>query len=218
MSATLYDKAFLTKLQKWVRDPNIKITGPNETKRLFAYNADINNDKPLELPLITLRRDPTIQLLNVSKKPTTFDGYRDIAETGMDGIDRVNQINMVPIQINYQIDIYTRYEEEAEEYLRDFVFNLINYPKLEIEIPYNNSKRTAVCNLRLNPELQDNSDIPERLVPGQFTRKTIHVYIDDAHYYNYRTKEAWKIDNNIQVETKLSTDLDVKIKDVKLRR
>lgn len=218
MSAILYDEAFLNKLKKWVKDPNITITGPNETKRLFAFKADINNDKPISLPLITLRRDPTIQLLKVAKGPITFDGYRDKAEIGEDGIDRVNQINIIPIQIAYQIDIYTRYEAEAEEYLRDFVFNIINYPKITIEIPYNNSKRTAVSNIRINPELQDNSDIPERLVPGEFTRKTIHVYIDDAHYYNYRTKEASKIDSESQVEINLSTDLDAKLKDVKLRR
>ena len=33
-------------------------------------------------------------------------------------------INVIPIQIGYQIDIYTKGIAEADEYIRNFVFNL----------------------------------------------------------------------------------------------
>ena len=52
MSVSLYDKALLDKLKNWVKDSSIKITGPEETRRLFEYTADRNNDKPITLPLI----------------------------------------------------------------------------------------------------------------------------------------------------------------------
>ena len=188
MSASLYDKALLNKLQNWVKDKTIAITGPNETRRLFEYRADTTNDKPIELPLITLRKDPTMTLLSTTKKPTSFDGWRK-SNNG----DRGTQLNSIPIQLNYQIDIYTRYEEEAEEYIRNFVFNIINYPKVEIEIPYNSSNIKHISNIRMLPDIQNNSDIPERLITGQFKRYTISINIDDAYLWDYRTKDNAKV-------------------------
>lgn len=99
-------------------------------------------------------------------------------------------LNGIPIQLNYSIDIYTRFLEEAEEYVRNFVYNIINYPKLSIEIPYNDSKYIHNANIILNADINDNSDIPERLIPGQFTRKTIEIIIDDAYLFDYRTKDT----------------------------
>ena len=76
MSASLYDVALVNKLQNWIKDENLKITSPNETRRLFEYKADQTNDQPIKLPLITLRKDPTMTLLATNKKAMTFDGWR----------------------------------------------------------------------------------------------------------------------------------------------
>lgn len=197
MSVSIYDKCLLTKLKKWVRDEKMKITGPDETRRLFEYTADITNDKPIELPLIALRRAPTVVIQNIAKKPLTFDGWRRESNG-----EKGDQLNGIPITINYQIDIYTRYLEEGEEYVRNFVFNIINYPKLTIEIPYNNSGILHDCNIRLVQEIQDNSDISERLIPGQFTRKTLQIYIDDAYLFDYKTKDTIKIEGEVEVTLK----------------
>lgn len=132
---------------------------------MFEYNADINNDKPIQLPLITLRRKPSIDITSTNKKPLTFDGWRkDIAE------DKGNQVNAIPITLGYNIDIYTRHEDESLDYVRSFVFNIINYPKVTIEIPYNNANIVHDSNIRLETPVVNNSDIPERLIAGQFTR------------------------------------------------
>ncbi len=204
MSVALYDKALLAKLQKWIVDDTVAITGVNETRRLFEYKADTIQDKPIKLPLITLRREPTIHIESTNKKPITFDGYRK-NNNGTKG----DQLNAIPMSINYQIDIYTRYMEEAEEYVRNFVFNLINFPKLEIEIPYNNAKIMHNSNIYLSPDIQDNSDIPERLIPDQFTRYTISIYIDDAYLFDYKIKDDWRIDLDSTVDTKLSLNTEL---------
>ena len=201
MSVSLYDKALLDKLKNWVKDSSIKITGPEETRRLFEYTADQNNDKPITLPLITLRKSRTVTINSIQKQPLTYDGYRK-NNNGIKG----DQLNGIPITINYQIDIYTRYAEEAEEYVRNFIFNIINYPKVKIEIPYNNSRIIHDSNIRLSGEVNDNSDISERLVPGQFTRKTIPIYIDDAYLFDYRTKDTLKVDTTTEVVLKNSID------------
>lgn len=206
MSASLYDTALLNKLKNWVKDESMTLTGPDETRRLFTYDLDHNNDKPIQLPLIALRREPTIQILEINKKPMTFDGWRK----NNDG-NKSDQLNAIPINIMYQIDIYTRYKQEAEEYVRDFVFNIINYPKLSIEIPYNNARLIHDSNIRLDPNISDNSDIPERLVAGQFTRYTISIYIDDAYFFDYRIKDTKKIEATVEyrlVSEDVSTSLD----------
>lgn len=217
MSASLYDEALVKKLKNWIKDDSLTITSPSETRRLFQYQADKNNDNPIELPLITLRKDNTTTILSTNKKPLSFDGWRNDSVAFKDSLDRrngkTNQLNAIPIQLNYQIDIYTRYQAEAEEYLRNFVFNIINYPKLEIEIPYNNSDIKAYANIRLVPDIIDNSDIPERLIAGQFTRFTISIYIDDAYLWNYRTKDNVFIDLDSKVIAKLETEINQEIQD-----
>ena len=195
MSATLYDKALTEKIRNWTKNTNIVITSPDETKRIFEYKADITDDKPIELPLITIRRNPRMTVLNTSKQPMTFDGWKR-NNNGEKG----DMLNGIPIQLNYSIDIYTRFLEEAEEYVRNFVYNIINYPKLFIEIPYNDSKYIHNANIILNSDINDNSDIPERLMPGQFTRKTIEIIIDDAYLFDYRTKDTWRIEAEVKYE------------------
>ena len=202
MSSLGYDEALLKKLKKWIKDDKITITGPSETRRLFTYLADIQNDKPIDLPLIALRRLSPLRILSTSKKPLTYDGWRK-NNNGEKG----DQLNGIPIQLDYQLDIYTRYFDESDEYVRNFVFNIINYPKLEIEIPYNNANIKHTSNIRLSQDIEDNSDIPERLVEGQFTRRTLFINIDDAYLFDYKTKDTIKIDN-VDVEIKLKSDID----------
>ena len=190
----LYDEALLKKIKYWVSDLPITVTGVDETRRIFEYTADTTNDNAIKLPLITIRKRPTITLNSTNKKALTFDGWRK----NNDG-KRGDQLNGIPIHIEYAIDIYTRHYEESEEYIRNFVFNIVNYPKLHIEIPYNDSKIIHNSNIRLEPDINDNSDIPERLISGQFTRRTLLIYIDDAYYFDYRTKETWKVDPDVEV-------------------
>ena len=151
----LYDDALTKKIKTWTNDPNLTITGPDETARLFEYRADIKNDKPIQLPLIAIARGKTINVLNTSKKPTTFDGLTIEANE-----KKIISLSQIPIQLDYQLDIYTRYFSEADDYVRNFIFNIINYPRLDIVIPYNNINYIHTSNIRMMNEVQDNSDIP----------------------------------------------------------
>ena len=54
MAIRYYDKALVEKITKWVKDPNMRILKPEEVTRLFQQTADINNDKPISLPLIAI--------------------------------------------------------------------------------------------------------------------------------------------------------------------
>lgn len=194
MSVAIYDKALLTKFKRWIKDKNLTILGVDQTNRLFRYRADTNNDKPIQLPLISLSRNPTVSIVSTSKRPLSYDSStREYTE------DKTNKLNAIPIKISYQLDIYCRYVEEVEEYVRNFVFNIINYPKLDIEIPYKNSKIISNSYLSIDSDINDNSDISERLIEDQFTRRTITFSLNDAYLYDYKTLDNWKIDTGVEI-------------------
>jgi hypothetical protein len=78
--------------------------------------------------------------------------------------------NVLPIKLSYQLDIYTKTAEEGDEYLRNFLFKLINNPVLKILIPYNNVNLEHIANIRVLNQVSDTSAINERIFSGQFTR------------------------------------------------
>lgn len=188
MAVMYYDEALLKKLQYWAANTNLNIVGINQTRRMFELLADKNNDKNIKLPMITLSRSGGYTIQSKYKQPISHRGATMIVTT-----DSGVKLNAIPIGITYQIDIYTRNLAEADEYARNIVFNIINYPKLRIEIPYEDCGLTHDANIRLVTDVEDNSDIPERLIPGQFTRFTIGIDIDDAYLFDVRIKDNLSI-------------------------
>lgn len=198
MSVRFYDKALATKIQKWIKDESIHVLKPEETARLFKMKADEANDKPLKLPLIALSRKTNISVLNTNKRPLSYDGMK-IKAYDKDGnfVPQTSmlKLNAIPMQLEYQLDIYTARMAEADEYMRNFVFNLVNYPNVIIEIPYNDCKLTHESTVYLDENVEDNSDIPQRLVPGQFTRYTLTLTIDNAYLFSAPIRENILIDS-----------------------
>lgn len=188
MAVRFYDEALLKKFQKWTADTQVQLTGINETRRLFEVIADKQNDKPIQLPLIALSRNGGYTIQEKYKQPRSYNGSALVVTT-----DSGAKLNAIPIGISYQIDIYARHLAEADEYARNIVFNIVNYPKLNIEIPYEDSGLTHDANIRLTTDVEDNSDIPERLISGQFTRFTIGIDIDDAYLFDVRVKDNLSI-------------------------
>lgn len=190
MSINLYDKAIISKLENWTRNTKVNIVGPSETRRLLEVIADKGNDKAIQLPFISLKHSGgyTIEPSGQGKRPLSFDGFTLEAN-----YEEASQLNAIPISIPYQIDVYTRYFEEADEYTRNLVFNIVNYPKLSVIIPYNGRNYTHFANLRLSNEIEDNSDIPERLIAGQFTRMSLHIDVDDAYLWDVRYRDVYSI-------------------------
>ena len=68
------------------------------------------------------------------------------------------------------MDIYAKTEEDCQEYLRNFLFKLINNPVMIIGIPYNNLELEHKVNIRVLNNVSDTSAIGERLFSGQFHR------------------------------------------------
>ena len=89
--------------------------------------------------------------------------------------------------------LYRKTVEEADEYLRCFLFKLINNPVITIDIPYNDSQISHIANIRVLETVSDTSGIQERLFSGQFNRWTIQLEIQDAFLFNIPMRKNWKI-------------------------
>ena len=184
MSVRLYDEAIVTKIKSWIKDDKLKVLKPDETSRLFQMIANMTNDKPITLPLIAISRSNEIEIENTNKKMMTYDG-RMLDAT----IDKSLQIDAIPMILNYQIDIYCEDDKEADEYMRNFVFSIINHPKVRVILPYNQINYEHWSYMRLLSTIEDNSDVPLRLFPDQFARWTIRFTVDDAYLFSLPYKD-----------------------------
>ena len=188
MSVRLYDEAIVTKFKGWIKDEKLRILSPEDSTRLFQMRANQNDDKPLTLPLIAISRSNEIEITNSSKRMLTYDGKMLRAN------DKGSlQIDAIPMTLNYQVDIYTRHMDEADEYMRNFVFSMINYPKLKVVLPYNNIDYEHWSFIRILSTIEDNSDIPQHLFGDQFTRWTIRFTVDDAYLFSLPYKDNVEI-------------------------
>lgn len=196
MAVRYYDTALVEKIKKWTKDPNLRILKPDETTRLLQMRADMNDDKPIKLPIIAISRDKTIEILNTQKQPKTFSGKRITTEEDTDDSATVSYtVNAIPIRIQYQVDIYTKNIEEADEYVRNLVFNFINLPKLKVTFPYNGVNFVHISNIWIDSNIIDNSDIQEHLFSDQFQRFTLTIYVDDAYLFSFPIKEPTLIES-----------------------
>lgn len=203
MSAYIYDQALVEKFKFWTNKTEIQIYGPEQTRRMFEVMADKQEDKKIKLPIICLRRVNGYSISNINKRVLTYDGLTLDADE-----QKSVTLNAIPILINYQVDVYTKYYKDADAISRDIVFNVINHPTMEVVIPYNGVDYTHYCNLRIAETVEDNSDIPEHLFQGQFTRFTMNLNIDDAYLWDARVRSNVSIDvNGVGIEI-VSNDTD----------
>lgn len=194
MGIRLYDEALLAKIKSWVRDDKIKILSPSDIQQRIEILADETNDSPIQLPFIALERNSEVSILDYGKNKTqkSYNGWKlKIQEDN--GTTTLKTLDVIPILLSYQLEIFTRYFEEADEYTRSFLFNLINYPKLEIHVPYNDTDFIHSAYIRLKGTFLDSSDVPVRLIQGQFSRWTLAFTIEDAYLFKVPTRKEAKI-------------------------
>lgn len=203
MSISLYDEAVHKLILSKVQDNKIRVLRPEETKELFAMTADMVKDKPISLPLISISRSNNIEILDTNKQPLSFDGIKIQIGSKEDML-----LSRIPIKLEYQIDVWTQKQIDCENYIREFVFLLINNPTIKIVLPYNGAEFPQSANIRMANEIVDNSDADNRLFKGQFTRMTLTFDIDDAYLYSIPIKKNAIIsdvtlrvlDNNNQID------------------
>ena len=74
MSVSYYDNALTAKIQGWIKSDTLKVMSPDQSLRLFQTISDVQKDKAVTLPLISLSRAPNLEISSDHKKPMSFDG------------------------------------------------------------------------------------------------------------------------------------------------
>lgn len=180
MSVELYDKALLNKMNKWTKGTPVTLVNPQDDETLFKQMADTQNDKSLKLPIISLTRPMGYEILNINRKPMGYAGMLIDHSTG-----RSLRLNAIPIKIEYLIDVYARYKEEAYAIARNLVFNIMNHPSVKVVLPYHGADYVHNSNIRLNPSINDTTD-SMGFAKGQVTRLSLGLNIDDAYTWDIR--------------------------------
>lgn len=194
MAISYYDEAVTQKIKTWLADTSkLRVLSPDESNRLIQLAADDSKDKPLKLPLIAVSRNKDIELESAIKQNKSFDGF--IINRDEETATTVH-MNVIPIKTTYQLDIYTKKRIEADEYVRQYLFKLINNPQIIIEIPYphkDNCVLRHTANLRVLNTISDTSDIPTHIFAGQFYKWTIQLELQDGFLFSIPQKVGWKI-------------------------
>jgi hypothetical protein len=192
MAISYYDDAVTEKIKGWIADSSsLRVLSPDESNRLIQVQAEDSNDKPLKLPLIAISRNKDIEIESTIKQNKSFDGYilkKDSTTTDTTTV----HLNVIPIKTTYQLDIYTKKQIEADEYVRQYLFKLINNPQIIIEIPYNNYIVRHTANLRVLNTVSDTSDISTHIFPGQFYKWTIQLELQDGFLFSIPQKQNWR--------------------------
>lgn len=190
MAISYYDEAITQKIKNWLADSSkLRVLSPDESSRLIQLMAEDSNDKPMKLPVIAISRNKDIELESAIKQNKSFDGY--ILKKDSQTATTVH-LNVIPIKTTYQLDIYTKKRIEADEYVRQYVFKLINNPQIIIEIPYNGYIVRHTANLRVLNTISDTSDIPTHIFSGQFYKWTIQLELQDGFLFSIPQKQGWK--------------------------
>ena len=190
MAISYYDEAVTQKIKGWLADSSkLRVLSPDESNRLLQVQADDSNDQPLKLPLLAISRNKDIEIESAIKQNRSFDGLT----LGKDEKHATTiQMNVIPIKTTYQLDIYTKKRIEADEYIRQYLFKLINNPQIIIDIPYNNYFIRHTANLRVLNTVSDTSDIPTHVFAGQFYKWTIQLELQDGFLFSLPQKQGWR--------------------------
>lgn len=190
MSVRLYDEALWNKIESLFPDKHLMVLKPDETARLFKTRALNTSDKPIKLPLLAISRDPNVEMVIPTKRNLTFDGVHIKESSG-----NIAHLDVIPIKLRYQIDIYTKTYALGDEYIRELAFYFVNNPEMYITFMYNGVEVSQKCYVEVEPVMTDNSDIPEKMFSDQFTRWSIYLNINDAKLYSIPISTEAKIES-----------------------
>lgn len=173
MSVYLYDEAVVDRLRKITGDERIHVISPDQS---IDFLAQFDKDK-VDLPAIVVSRGP-VTLLDYRNQVVALKGQT--SRRGEDNL--VVKAQLIPMRIEWNIDIYTVDRYTCDEIVRELVFYFTTRPRFEITVPY---QLDIVQNfdVLLSPEITDNTDLLEFPSTGEKFRETLTIYTENAHMY-----------------------------------
>ena len=203
MSVTYYDKAIIADMRKITQDTRIHIVPVENVFRTIGKLED--SEDHIQLPIISVTR--TGWSLQNAQHSQKFEGATLAWDKEKDW---VQNIQFMPIQINYLLDVWTRTREENDAIMRELIFYYTNHPTLKIDIPYS-ADYSHNFNIFFMSDIEDNSDIVEQKNRGEYFRQTIAFYTDDAYLWKTSSRPFTKIIIEVEVEDYEGRDDDLKV-------
>lgn len=189
MSFGCYDTAIIDNFRKVFDNDSVYILPVEDA---FRFVAQLNRDK-FELPVISTTR-LGIQILssqvNQAQKTKGFLVRRD-------GANNNTFVQVIPIRIEYQIDIFTVDRASCDEITRELIFYFYQNPTLVAHFDYG-LDIDHNFNLFLNEDIVDNSDTLEHVNTGVKFRNTLTFYTDDAKLVRRRDQTQGEIIANVK--------------------
>lgn len=178
----LYDDAIVTSFRKLLRDQTISIIPPENAIR---FAAQVRKDKA-NLPIVSLNRlGFSIKLDEINQKARNIGSF-----VTRNGNNENIFAQVIPIRIEYQIDVFTVDRVTCDAICRELIFYMIQHPTLQVTVPYGLDIKHDF-NLFLDSDVVDNSDTIEHTEKGVKFRYTLTFYCDDAYLFRqYSQKQA----------------------------
>jgi hypothetical protein len=191
-SVGLYDNAIVENLREITQDTRINIVPVENVFRTIGKLE--GTEDHIQLPIISVTR--TGWSLKDAQHSRKFEGATLAWDKEKDW---VQNIQFMPIQINYLLDVWTRTREENDDIMRELIFYYTNHPTLQVDIPFN-AHYTHNFNIFFMSDIEDNSDIVEQKNRGEYFRQTIAFYTDDAYLWKTSSRPFTKVIIEVKVE------------------
>lgn len=187
MSAYLYDDAIVNNLRSVIGDDRIHLT---QVDRAMNVIPRIDNDE-FKLPLITLTRTGWRIKTDDHNHSSRYEGGITHKEIYNDDT-RIQRVQFIPMQLDYNLDVWTRSRRENDEIIRELMWYFLVSPTLQVNIPYD-LNMTHNFNIFVEEDVEDNSDIAGQASHGEYFRQTLHLYTDDAKLWKSTSRGLSRI-------------------------
>ena len=197
MSVYIYDKA-IAELFMNITGDSIMIQPPEIAIR---NTAQLNGDR-IQFPLVSINRTG----YSIRSEDRNFHALHKGGTVRINENSNVTMARILPIRIEYQVDIFTVDKKANDEITRELLFYLSLNPSHEVHIPYgiNIDHR---YNLILNDDIVDNSDTVNHVNDGVLFRSTFSMYCPDAYLWAGKDIITPKLNISLNLK-KINGDLE----------
>lgn len=199
MSVYLYDKAIAELFNKITGD-SIMIQPPETAIR---NTAQLDGDR-MQFPLVSINRTG----YSIRFEELNFNALHKGGTVRINGNSKTTMARVIPIRIEYQVDVFTVDKKMNDEIIRELLFYLFLYPTHELHIPYN-IDIDHKYNLILNEDVVDNSDTVNHVNNGVLFRNTFTMYCPDAYLWAGKEVLIPNLDISLHIKDKDNNLIDV---------
>ena len=185
-SLGIYDRGVLNKFRE-VFDNSVI----SESEGAFSAAEELLGE--VRLPLISIYREDFN--IHTARYNLTQRRRGSSIVSGSEEDDEYKTIQDIPMEISYQIDVWTRRKEDIDKLIPELIFWLIENPNIEVNVE--EADHPIEFPLVLEEDVTDNTDIMSFEDKGRIFRMTLSARIDDARLFKFRT-----------VKPVLTTDID----------